>query len=223
MKIKVCGMRERSNILELSGLKPDYMGLIFYPKSARFVDHIDADLLSSLADDIIITGVFVNEAEDSILQKVKQYNLKAIQLHGDETPQYCYSLRQALSASNINVQMIKAFGVDSHFQFDILGSYVAVVDYFLFDTKSSSYGGAGVKFDWEILKGYSLDKPYFLSGGISLKDISELTMIEDERLYAIDINSRFESAPAVKNMEQVRIAVQIIRNSGNHTPQRNQY
>jgi len=204
-------MREGSNIRELVKLKPDYMGLIFYPASSRYAGNADPNVLSDLPDDIILTGVFVNGSESEILQAITKYNLKAVQLHGNETPEFCSSLRETVIQNNIHVQIIKAFGIDDEFEFDILEGYLSVVDYFLFDTRTAAYGGSGKKFSWEILNRYRLDKPYFLSGGIGLSDLSELKLLADERLYALDINSRFEISPALKDIGEVGKAIDIIR------------
>jgi phosphoribosylanthranilate isomerase len=215
MKIKVCGMRDRDNILELTGLKPDYLGMIFYPASARYAGQVEPSIVKGLPDDLIVTGVFVNENETTVLQMIKKYGLKAVQLHGNESADFCSSLRKTLIENNIKAQIIKAFGIDDDFQFDTLEAYSSVVDYFLFDTKTNAFGGSGQRFNWDVLHKYKLDRPYFLSGGIGLNDLSEIKLIKDERLYAVDINSRFETGPALKNMDQVGRAIEIIRENNN--------
>ena len=211
-------MRERNNILELAALNPDYMGMIFYPGSLRFAGHAEPCVVSDLAENIILTGVFVNESEAIILQTIKKYRLKAVQLHGNESADFCDSLKKALTHNNIAAQIIKAFGIDDSFQFDYLEAYSSVVDYFLFDTKTTAFGGSGRRFNWDVLQRYRLDKPYFLSGGIGLSDLDELKLIEDERLYGIDINSRFETSPALKDLDQVGRAIQIIRKNEDRAP-----
>lgn len=204
-------MREAANIEALSGLKPDYMGLIFYPGSKRFVSDADISVLKTFPESIKITGVFVNEERDIVLQTVKQYHLKAVQLHGNESPEYCRSLGVALSPANIKIELIKAFGVDEDFDFNDLEAYSDVVDFFLFDTKTPAHGGSGVKFNWDVLKRYPFQKPYFLSGGIGPDDMNELMLINDERFYAADLNSKFEITPGMKDIDELRRAMATLR------------
>jgi len=204
-------MREETNIRALAELKPDYLGLIFYPQSKRYVNHLDASLLKDLLVDINITGVFVDEELTIVLQKVNQYGLKAIQLHGSETPEYCQLLREELKKAFNGIELIKAFGINESFDFTVPELYMAEVDYFLFDTKTPAHGGSGVKFNWSTLKNYHLDKPYFLSGGIGLEDLGEVTTINDQRLYAVDLNSRFETSPAVKDIQHISQAINTLR------------
>lgn len=210
MRIKVCGMREASNILALSELAPDYLGLIFYPASNRYVAHIDSIILESLSPQVKLTGVFVNEEADIILKTARQYKLKALQLHGDETPDYCRTLRLSLK-DHPDMELIKAFGINETFDFSILEDYVDEVDFFLFDTKTPARGGSGLKFDWRLLEKYQLNKPYFLSGGINLADLEELKELRYPGLYAADINSKFEIAPGLKDIGQVKQAIDLIR------------
>jgi phosphoribosylanthranilate isomerase len=212
MKIKICGMREPANIKALAELRPDYMGLIFYPGSGRYVPETSSGIYESLALQIKITGVFVDESQEVILNKAKQYHLKAVQLHGRETPEYCLSVGKALKGGNSGIEIIKAFGLEEDFNFDVLQPYEKTVDYFLFDTKTSAHGGSGLKFNWEVLKNYHLEKPYFLSGGIGLNDLEELKELVDPRLYAVDLNSKFEISPAFKDIERVSQAINKIRN-----------
>jgi phosphoribosylanthranilate isomerase len=213
MKIKICGMRGEANIQALSELKPDYMGLIFYPLSKRFVNQANASLPEDLSDEIKVTGVFVNESHEVVLQKVKQYHLKAVQLHGEETPGYCHRLRRMLEVEDTEVELIKAFGIDEAFDFKVLEAYNNAVDFFLFDTKTPAHGGSGLRFNWQILKNYDLDRPYFLSGGIGLDDLNSLKLLNDYRLYAVDLNSKFETSPGLKDIEQVSRAINILRSS----------
>ena len=159
MKIKVCGMRESANIKALTDLKPDYMGLIFYASSKRFVDENQMQLPEDLSSKITLTGVFVNEIQDVILSKVQKYNLQAIQLHGHESPEFCRSLKLAAAKLHLKLELIKAFGVDHLFDFSILNTFDPFVDFFLFDTKTPAHGGSGKKFNWGILENYQLEKP----------------------------------------------------------------
>lgn len=211
MKIKVCGMREEQNIRELAALKPDYMGLIFYSGSARYADHIDLEFLKTRPLELNLTGVFVNERQEVILEKVISYSLKAVQLHGEESPEYCHSLRASLNENRYDIELIKAFGIDNDFNFNVLAKYEEEVDYFLFDTKTSGHGGSGLLFDWDVLQKYALKKPYFLSGGIGLPELQMVKRINDERLFAVDLNSKFEASPAVKDISLLSQAISIIR------------
>ena len=198
LKIKVCGMRNPENIEQLSELKPDYIGFIFYPPSKRFVENIDKELLNKLPSELKKTGVFVNAPKDDILEKISLYNLNALQLHGSESPQFCKELKRT------GLEIIKAFGMDEEFDFEILKSYEGFVDYFLFDTKTKLHGGSGLTFNWNLLKKYPLNIPYFLSGGLDADNISEALKLEDGRFYALDLNSRFEIEPALKDIDKLR-------------------
>lgn len=206
-------MREESNILALSGLRPDYMGLIFYAASKRYAEHVDLSVLEDISPQIRVTGVFVNEEADKVMQKVAQFKLKAIQLHGQETPAYCRALRLALKSEDPGIELIKAFGVHEAFDFGILNQYRDDVDFFLFDTKTPEHGGSGIKFNWQLLEKYQLDKPYFLSGGIGLEDLEQLKELSLPNLYAVDINSKFEAVPGIKDIGQVKRAITLIRNA----------
>lgn len=209
LKLKVCGMREAPNIRELAQLQPDYMGLIFYPQSKRFVQDIDAEVLQNLSASIKITGVFVNESIEGIIEKYQKYPLKAIQLHGGESPEFCRLLRAALDQLEPAepIELIKAFGLDENFDFQTLEPYEDLVDFFLFDTKTEAHGGSGVSFNWSMLKNYPYPKPYFLSGGLSAENLPEVNLIKDSRLYALDLNSRFEIAPGKKDIEKIKQAL----------------
>jgi phosphoribosylanthranilate isomerase len=199
LKLKVCGMLDRENIQQLAALKPDYMGFIFYPGSKRFVGDMDPELIKLLPSGIKAVGVFVNERLEDVVKISEKYQLKAIQLHGAESPEYCLRFREQTS----DTELIKAFGVSDEFNFNMLNDYLHVVDYFLFDTQTADHGGSGKTFDWTMLENYRLEVPYFLSGGIGLDQVEQIRAVADPRLYAVDVNSRFESAPAMKNIEQL--------------------
>lgn len=213
MKIKVCGMRDPQNILSLAELKPDYMGLIFYPQSKRYAANPDKNILASLHSMISLTGVFVDEHEEVIIEKVINYALSAVQLHGAESPEYCKSLRKRLKGilPDKHIELIKAFGIYPGFDFSSLQPYNEVVDYFLFDTKTSEHGGSGITFDWAILDQYDGEKQFFLSGGLSPENINSLFNLATKKIYALDLNSRFETEPGLKNIESLRSAFQLIR------------
>lgn len=201
LKIKVCGMGSEENIKEVASLQPDYIGFIFHEKSPRnFQTEIP-----EISSEIKKTGVFVDATLDYIVEKVKKYNFQAVQLHGKESPEFCRDLRNVQELST--VETIKVFSVMEEFNFDILKDYEGVVDYFLFDTKGKNKGGNGVLFNWELLKNYPSNTPFFLSGGIGVEEVEKIRELQFyfrnrgklNILYAIDVNSRFETAPAVKD------------------------
>lgn len=197
LKLKVCGMRDPGNLEQLVSLGPDYVGFIFYGPSKRFVGDLDPELTKQIPAGIKATGVFVDESLEEVVRLTQRYYLKALQLHGKESPEYCVLLKQHLS----DIEVIKAFGVNDQFTFDVLEPYQDVVDYFLFDTQTADHGGSGKTFDWTLLQNYRLQVPYFLSGGIGLEELPMIKAIADPRLHAVDVNSRFETAPAMKNIE----------------------
>lgn len=206
MKIKVCGMRDKANLAQLVELKPDFIGFIFYDKSPRFVgDLLDENFVRSIPKPIKKVGVFVNSNPDYILRIVKKYDLQFIQLHGHETPDFCRNLKSR------GVNVIKAFSIDESFNFGTLNNYKPHCDYFLFDTKGQSLGGNGIAFDWKILERYQYsDKPFFLSGGLSLENISQVKDL-GIKVYGLDVNSKFETEPALKDIEKLRQLIDIVR------------
>jgi len=203
LKLKVCGMKFAANIAAVAALQPDYLGFIFYDKSPRFISDVSAELIKYIPAEIKTVGVFVDEELDIVKKKVNLYQLKAVQLHGSESPEYCVALKNTFNG----LEVIKAFGVDERFEFSILDNYADVVDYFLFDTKTKAHGGSGKTFNWSILEQYKLNKPYFLSGGIDLEHVDAIAEIKDQRFYALDINSRFETEPGVKDVERIKAFV----------------
>ena len=213
MNIKVCGMKEPENIRQLAELEVDYMGFIFYPQSKRFAGSLEREMLASLPGSIKKTGVFVNEVMAAIVDKVINYQLDAVQLHGDESPEFCGMLQKLLL--NVRglkrIELIKAFGLFAGFNFNDLPAFRGKVDYFLFDTKALEYGGSGITFDWSILKEYTLPTPYFLSGGLSSENISKISRFTDHRLYCLDLNSKFETEPGIKDIGKLRSAFQLIK------------
>ncbi|MGY0037745.1 phosphoribosylanthranilate isomerase [Pedobacter sp. NJ-S-72] len=192
-KLKICGMKIPGNIAEVVVLQPAYIGFIFYPGSKRFIGDLDPLLLKNIPVTIKTTGVFVNEELEVVKNAIAQYNLKAVQLHGQESAAYCAQLKGL-------AEVIKAFGIDAGFDFNTLDEYVPHVDYFLFDTQTPDYGGSGKTFSWQLLEHYKNKTPYFLSGGIGIEQLAGLENIKDERLYAIDVNSRFEISPGLKDI-----------------------
>jgi len=191
-------MRQAANIAAVAELQPDYLGFIFYQKSPRFISEVSAELIKYVPSIIKTTGVFVDEEIQIVKQYIIKYNLKAVQLHGKESAIYCQELKST------GVEVIKAFGIDENFDFSSLESYLNEVDYFLFDTQTHAHGGSGKVFDWKLLEKYQFNKTYFLSGGIDLVHIETLKNINDPRLYAIDVNSKFELEPGLKDVEKLK-------------------
>jgi phosphoribosylanthranilate isomerase len=195
LKLKICGMRDSTNIEEVGKLNPDLMGFIFYPKSKRYVGKdFNPVILKNLSPDIKTVAVFVNESIEQIIQTISKYKFSYVQLHGSETPEYCISLK------NKGIKILKAFGIHSSFEWSILPSYQDACDYFLFDTSTSDYGGSGKKFGWELLDNYHGSKPFFLSGGIEPQDGDKIAGFHHPSLAGIDINSRFEIEPGLKDV-----------------------
>ncbi len=193
MKVKVCGMREKENIKAIAALMPDYMGFIFYKKSPRYAgDMLDREVLDSLDSRIVKVGVFVNEDRNIVLETVRRYGLDMVQLHGDESPEYCRPLKEE------GLGVIKVFFPGDDRDPGITDSYYDC-DFFLLDNRGRGRGGSGKRFNWDLLKGYRLDKPYFLSGGIGPGDIPLLAGLEGSLPYALDINSGFETEPGLKD------------------------
>ncbi len=209
MKIKVCGMKDLQNIQELLSLPIDMMGFILYPKSKRYVDV--ATLSPWIAEnldqfgDVKRVGVFVNAELDQVLNGVHDLQLDYVQLHGTERPEYCETLLSFWASSSVkSAQLIKAFAVDDGFDFNQTHGFVGKCAYFLFDTKGKDYGGNGVSFDWEILKGYDGPTPFLLSGGIDLGMETAIQRLDYPQLIGVDINSRFEIEPGIKDVDRVK-------------------
>lgn len=207
MKLKVCGMREKQNIDELVSLAPDFIGFIFYDKSPRYVgEDFNSEWVKAIPREVKKVGVFVNASPDYVVNMVRKYDLQYAQLHGNEMPDYCRSVRQK------GVNVIKAFSVDDNFNFAVLNNYKPHCDMFLFDTKGEQPGGNGVSFNWEILRKYDNEKPFFLSGGISLDNIDEVVSLSQTmRIYGVDINSKFEKEPGVKDIELISSLISKVR------------
>lgn len=216
MRLKVCGMKYQDNIEQVAALQPDYLGFIFHETSMRYLGE---NQIPNLPDTIKKTGVFVDTELHEVITKINLYQLQAVQLHGAESPEYCEDLKRFCHFTNKTnmkqipayagiTEIIKAFSIDKDFNFDSLKPYEAVCDYFLFDTKGKLPGGNGTTFDWTILKNYTLTKPFFLSGGIGLNEVESLLAFlgrpESRYCYAIDVNSKFEIEPGLKNIELLK-------------------
>ncbi len=198
MNLKVCGMKYPDNISEVAALQPNYLGFIFWKSSKRFFD----GTIPNLSDKIKKVGVFVDAALEEVNEKVQQFHLQAVQLHGAESPSYCQQLKQT------NVEIIKVLSVGVDFDFSQLEPYEQVCDFYLFDTKGELPGGNGYAFEWKLLENYPSTKPYFLSGGIGLEDEDSLkeffTKPESKHCYAIDVNSKFELEPGLKDIPKLK-------------------
>ena len=196
IKIKICGLRDLENSRAVADLNPDYMGFIFWSKSSRFVDTATPSLPNSIKK----TGVFVDETPSVIRKQIENHKLNALQLHGNETPEICAVLKET------GTEVIKAFSVGASFNFKNLEPYLPTCDFFLFDTKGPLPGGNGYRFNWSLLADYPFDKPFFLSGGIGLEHLPDLKRIAKEALplYAIDVNSKFETAPGLKDLQTLK-------------------
>ncbi len=196
LKLKVCGMRDEDNIHQLHKITPDYIGFIFHKSSSRYVSQ---PLTLEKPKAITYVGVFVDDTIERIQSKIEIYKLDCIQLHGNETPEFCQNI------SNLGVQVIKAFNITSGFNFEALNIYSPYCDYFLFDATGKHPGGNGVSFNWELLKHYKGIRPFFLSGGINISMAWKIKYLNHPKLYAIDINSQFEYKPALKNINNITI------------------
>jgi phosphoribosylanthranilate isomerase len=194
MKLKICGMKFENNISEINNLNPDFMGFIFWQNSKRFFNEKTIDISNTIKK----VGVFVNQDYDLIINKINQFNLDFVQLHGNESSEFCNKIKA-------HCKVIKVFNIGKEFDFKKLNLFEKVCDYFLFDTKGDSYGGNGIKFDWKILKKYNSKKPFLLSGGIDIIDFPDVLNIEKLKipLLGIDINSKFETKPGLKDYKKV--------------------
>ncbi len=194
---KVCGLRQKNNVADLQQLPIDWMGFIFYAPSPRAVSQGDTAWIALLSGQKKV-GVFVNEDMDIVQSIVDEAQLDMVQLHGDESPQYCSALQQ-------KIPVIKAFSIGAGFDFDQLREYEAHVDYFLFDTKHKNVrGGSGHQFDWTLLDQYRLNTPFFISGGIGPNDADSLNDFSHPLLVGVDINSKFEESPGLKRVADVQ-------------------
>lgn len=203
LKLKVCGMRDSDNITALSEVQPDFIGFIFHEKSSR---NISKTVLTNTPENIARVGVFVNESEKFITSKIKQYHLDYIQLHGTESPEFCTKIK------NLGVGIIKAFNLFESFDFSSLSNYEQQCDYLLFDAFGKQAGGNGITFNWELLSKYKGKTPFLLSGGINETMVDEIKNITHQKFIGIDINSGFETKPALKDIDKIKCFSRNIRN-----------
>ena len=203
MKLKVCGLTKMDQIQELVSLNTDFLGFIFYEKSPRYVlHHLSLKEIAEIPH-FGKVGVFVNESIKAIVEITTESQLDIIQLHGNEDEKFILQLRQILGN---NIKIIKVIRIGNQ-SFDELQKTInqqpSTVNYLLFDTDSKAFGGTGKTFDWQILNEIEIPIPYFLSGGISLENIHQLSTINHQPL-ALDINSKFEIEPGIKNLEKIK-------------------
>jgi phosphoribosylanthranilate isomerase len=198
MNIKVCGITELKQLQQLDGLDIDFAGMIFYKESPRYVvGKLNPKDVKKADFDLKKTGVFVNPEMIEVLDAIDEYGLEVVQLHGDETPEMCEDLSS-------EVEVIKAFRIKGDEDIDkLVAPYDAVCDYYLFDTGGlkESFGGTGQQFDWSILAKAKIEKPFFLSGGIGVEDAARVKAFKHPDMFGVDINSKFEVSPGVKDMK----------------------
>lgn len=207
MKIKICGVNDRENLRQLLELAPDYIGLNFYSSSKRFCTWTQLPALNY--ENTKLVGVFVNSELIEITEKIKTFNLSVVQLHGTEEIDQATQLRQQFS----KIEIVKAIGVESAKDLLDVDSWSSSVDYCLFDKKATSFGGTGVKFSWDLLHTNPPQKDFFLAGGIGAEDLRAIMALEREipKLYAIDINSRFEKSEGLKDIVLVKKFIEDLR------------
>lgn len=200
MKVKVCGITTVDGLKQLQEMNVAYAGLIFYPPSKRYAaEKLKSETTAIKNIAINKVGVFVNESMDILKSYVAAYGLHAVQLHGDETPDYCGQLQ------NSNIIVIKVFRLKGNEDIDTLvAPYQNVCAYYLFDTDTAGYGGSGKSFNWSVLQKAGINKPFFLSGGIGAEDRDKIKSFSHPYFYAIDINSRFETEPGIKDMDKIK-------------------
>jgi phosphoribosylanthranilate isomerase len=203
MRVKVCGMTQLNQVEQLDEMGVDFAGFIFYPKSPRYVaKYLSGEQLKKAKVRLGKVGVFVHATYDEVMKQVDDYGLDMVQLHGDETPRFCEQLANY-------VTVIKVFRLAENDPVDwLIRPYEESCDMFLFDTLGVGYGGTGKKFNWDILKATTLNKLFFLSGGIEPEDAEKLKEFAKEpvskKLFSIDINSKFELEPGEKDIEKIR-------------------
>jgi len=199
----------KHNITEVAKLQPDYLGFIFYEKSPRYFD----GEIPELPKRIKKVGVFVDEKISKVIDLVKKYSLDVIQLHGNENKEYILDLQGYLTLYYPDVLVWKVFSVDDKFDFNQLSVFENKVDAFLFDSKGKEKGGNGFTFNWEVLKKYKSKKPFILSGGIGLEEVDLLKKIlkTDLPMHVIDVNSRFETEPGMKDVSALKVFIEILK------------
>jgi phosphoribosylanthranilate isomerase len=209
MNIKVCGITQFKQLQQLEALNIDYAGLIFYKDSPRYMGgKITGKQVKDADFDIKKVGVFVNPGYSELLDAIDEYGLDMVQLHGNETPELCEELSG-------EVEVIKAFRIDTGTANidELVAAYDAACDYYLFDTAGlkESFGGTGQQFEWSILKKAKIEKPFFLSGGIGPEDAQKIKAFKHPDFFAIDVNSKFELSPGLKDMAAILKFLQALK------------
>lgn len=199
LKIKICGLNDYNNIQEVIQLQPDFVGFIFYPLSKR---NFSLNILPLIPKEVKKVGVFVDAHLEEIIKKVKMYHLDFVQLHGQESPEFCKQLK------NKGIEIIKAFGINKNFDFQLIKSYEPYCAYFLLDAET---GGSGKTFDWNLLEKYKSQKPFLLAGGISLENLIEVLNLNHPQLLGLDWNSHWEIQPGIKNISLLKQGFQNIK------------
>ena len=233
MYIKVCGMREPENIRAVSALGIDMIGFVFWPDSPRFVRMISSQAgiipdysverlnkgrgkVEAPADEVVLpkrVGVFVDDMPQSIVTRVFNYDLDYVQLHGEESRVMIENLRRTLEPDiKSGVKIIKALSIGSPEDVSRYKEYEGVVDLFIFDTKCKTVGGSGEQFDWDVLKLYDGKTPFLLSDGIGPDDVERVKSFSHPQFAGVDLNSRYEIEPGLKDVEALRQFIQAIRN-----------
>lgn len=231
LKIKVCGMRDPENIKAVSKLDIDLMGFIFYPKSPRFVQMISslAGIIPDYSEErlkrqmgkavesdkphtIKRVGVFVDEMPQTIVTRVYNYQLDYVQLHGNESPVMIDNLKRTLIPDIApDIKIIKVLSIAKAGDVERYKDYEGKVDLFLFDTKCPAYGGSGNQFDWSVLDAYDGNTPFLLSGGIGPDDVDRIRQFNHPRCIGIDVNSKFETEPGMKDVDKLKTFVEALR------------
>ena len=199
--IKVCGMTDGENIRQTEQLGVDFIGFIFYPRSPRFLFEMPTYLPVRSRR----IGVFVNESKDNILMYADRFGLDYIQLHGNESPEFCHNLQAA------GMKLIKAFSIATPRDLSSVPAYEGLCQYYLFDTKTPQYGGSGNQFDWTLLNRYTGNTPFLLSGGINQYSAAAIRNFHHPRMAGVDINSRFESSPGLKDIGRIQTFISELR------------
>ncbi|HYG21106.1 MAG TPA: phosphoribosylanthranilate isomerase [Ohtaekwangia sp.] len=202
--LKICGMREAENILQTASFQPEYLGFIFYAKSPRYVGDKFA-LPFGFPENILKVGVFVNATIPEMILQSDRLHLDFLQLHGNEPVEQVRELKAS------GAKIIKVFSVDEQFDFEVTKPYQEYVEYFLFDTKGKYHGGNAETFDWKILDRYDQQIPFFLSGGLGPDNVREVSTLAGMNLHALDVNSRVEHSPGVKDPEKLNRLCEILQ------------
>jgi phosphoribosylanthranilate isomerase len=204
LKLKVCGMRDAENIMQVAALNPDYMGFIFYDKSPRYVG-LDFRIPAAFPTNIIRVGVFVNASTEEMKRHYKLHKLDFLQLHGSESVKQCEELKQD------NIKIIKVLSVDEQTDFDQTKFYSEVADFLLFDTKGKYFGGNSKTFRWQSLEQYDQQLPFFLSGGLSPENAKETESLSAMNLHALDVNSGVEASPGLKDLNKIKVIKDLLK------------